>query len=87
MRTTVTIDDALLLEARQIAHRTNRTLGAVVEDGLRRIIGQPSAADAMPSSETRLPSHGSGGLRAGVDLENKDALAMLLGDEELRASA
>ena len=38
MRTTVTINDELLAGAKDLALRSVRTLGAVVEDGLRVLL-------------------------------------------------
>ncbi|MGV0815789.1 type II toxin-antitoxin system VapB family antitoxin [Mycolicibacterium boenickei] len=77
MRTTVNIDDALLAEAKIVAARTSRSLGSVVEDALREMLSRV----AHESTATfRLPTHGSGGLRPGVDLDDKEALAELLGD-------
>ncbi len=78
MRTTVTIDDALLAEARQLALTTGRTLGAVVDDALRVLLHERAADPAKPVD---LPAYGGSGLRPGVDLEDKDALAALLDDE------
>ncbi|MCG7611140.1 hypothetical protein BA059_18740 [Mycolicibacterium sp. (ex Dasyatis americana)] len=78
MRTTVNIDDALLAEAKVVAARTSRSLGSVVEDALREMLSRVAGETAAP--EFRLPTHGSGGLRPGVDLDDKEALAELLGD-------
>ena len=38
MKTTLNIQDELLIRAKQHAQRTGRTLRAVVEDGLRRVL-------------------------------------------------
>jgi plasmid stability protein len=78
VRTTVNIDDALLAEAKIVAARTSRSLGSVVEDALREMLSR--VADESRAPEFRLPTHGSGGLRPGVDLDDKEALAELLGD-------
>jgi Arc/MetJ family transcription regulator len=78
MRTTVNIDDDLLAEAKVLAARTSRPLGAIVDDALRALLRRP--ADQPGRADFRLPAHGSGGLHAGVDLEDKDAVAELLGD-------
>ena len=83
MRTTLTIDDFLLSEAKLVAARTHRTIGSVFEDALRQML----AKTADPRSTTRavsLPTGGGSGLRPGVDLENKEQIAELLGDNELR---
>jgi Arc/MetJ family transcription regulator len=76
VRTTVNIDDQLLAEAKVLAARTSRSLGAVVDDALRSLLRR----DESRPTAFRLPTHGSGGLQPGVDLDDKDALAELLGD-------
>lgn len=40
MKTTIQIPDSLFEEARQLAHRENTTLKALVQEGLRRIISE-----------------------------------------------
>jgi Bacterial antitoxin of type II TA system, VapB len=78
VRTTVNIDDNLLAEAKVLAARTSRPLGAVVDDALRAMFRR--GADEHGRKEFRLPTHGTGGLQAGIDLEDKDALAEVMGD-------
>ena len=80
MRTTVDIDEHLLAEAKQLAAGTHRTLGAVVDDALRKLMAD--AAARRREGEVKLPVDGRGGLQPGVDLEDKEALAELLGDNE-----
>ncbi len=79
MRTTVNIDDHLLAEAKILAARTSRSLGAVLDDALRSMFRRNTERDAR--GEFRLPTHGTGGLQPGVDLDDKDALAELIGDD------
>lgn len=81
MRTTVNIDPDLLSEAKQIAARSHRSLGSVLEDALRRMIAGTTRAPAETSTVS-LPVHGSDGLRPGVDLANKEQIADLLGENE-----
>lgn len=85
MRTTVNIDERLLAEAKLIAVREHRTIGSVLEDALRALIDQQNE-EPSPTSYG-LPSYtpSVSGLRTGVDLENKDQMADLLGDNELKA--
>lgn len=75
MRTTVNIDEHLLEAARQLAVRTHRPLGDVVDDALRLLLAQ-SAQGATTALD--LPTFGGSGLRPGVDLEDKDGLYALL---------
>jgi len=82
MRTTVNIDDHLLEEAKVLAARTSRSLGSVVEDGLRALLHRNNPGTSAGTFV--LPTHGIGGLAPGVDLEDKDALAELTGDNAPR---
>jgi hypothetical protein len=81
VRTTVTIDDELLKRARQRALQSGRTLGSVVEDALRLLLAEHHIRQQPFALE--LPTYGGSGLRPGVDLEDKDALAELLDDPVL----
>ena len=83
MRTTVTIDDDLLRQAKSVAARTGRNLGDVVDDGLRALlVERPKSAGCRVT----LPTFGGSGLQPGVDLEDKDALAALLDEPGDRAA-
>ncbi|TSD95305.1 DUF2191 domain-containing protein [Skermania sp. ID1734] len=81
MRTTVNIDDELLTQAKMLAARTSRSLGAVVDDALRVLL----KAQSVSAEQTgwRLPSANLGRLQPGVDLEDKESLANVLGDNDL----
>jgi hypothetical protein len=79
VRTTVNIDDELLVRARELATRTRRSLGDIVDDALRVLMAQRQGTTA-PAPVT-LPTDGGSGLQPGVDLEDKEALAALLDDE------
>lgn len=80
MRTTVNIDDALLTEIKLISARSRRPLGDVIDDALRRMLSEP---DRATHAHAPVPTYGQGGLQPGVDLEDKEALADLLGDNRL----
>jgi len=82
MRTTVNIDDHLLAEAKVLAAQTSRSLGSVVEDGLRALLHRDGSQPG--TAVFRLPTHGSGGLAPGVNLEDKEAIAELNGDNASR---
>ncbi len=78
VRTTVNIDEHLLAEAKAVAARTRRSLGEVIDDALRAALVERAA----PHQRARvvLPTDGGSGLQPGVDLEDKEAMAELLGD-------
>lgn len=76
------IDDELLREARARALSTRRSLGDVVDDALRLLLGRHEA----PDQSVELPVFGGSGLQPGVDLEDKDGLARIL-DEDRDARA
>lgn len=80
MRTTVNIDDSLLTEIKLISARSRRPLGDVIDDALRLMLAQRTSA---PHARVPLPTYGRGGLHAGVDLEDTEALAEVLGDNRL----
>ena len=61
--------------------RPVRTLSEVVSDALRVSL----AEQAGPRREVTLPTFGGSGLKPGVDLEDKDALAALLGEDDRAA--
>jgi hypothetical protein len=86
MRTTLTIDDHLLSEAKAVAARTHRTIGSVFEDALRQMLARADDPRS-PTGAVSLPSDGGSGLQPGVDLENKDQIAQLVGDEDIHAPA
>jgi hypothetical protein len=77
VRTTLSIDDRLLKQAKREAARTGKPLGAIVDDALRVLF----ARGAGRRPPVRLSTDGGSGLQPGVDLENKDALAELLDRE------
>ena len=73
MRTTIKLDDDILIEAKAIAARTGRTFADVVEEAVRESFARRRAA--RPGSRSLdLPSFGSGGLRPGVDLDDSAGL-------------
>jgi len=84
VRTTVAIDDELVQAAKQVAARSDRTLGEVVSDALRAYLGGLDAARTRP--RVTFPRYGGSGLQPGVDLADKDALAELLDAGNHRAA-
>ena len=82
MRTTVTIDDGLLREAKVLAARTDRTVSGVLEEALRELLARQIESDERRRADFTLPSyHGDGFL---IDILDKDALADALGDNDPR---
>jgi hypothetical protein len=81
VRTTVNISDDLLVEAKLLATQSRRPLGAVIDDALRVLL-KGSAAEPG-SAAWSFPTAGVGGLRPGVNLEDREALAELLDDNAL----
>jgi hypothetical protein len=81
VRTTVNISDSLLAEARLLAAKTRRSLGSIVDDGLRLLLKREGRE--APPGEWTFPTDGGSGLQPGVNLEDKEALAELLGDNDL----
>lgn len=73
------IEDHLLKRAKELAAQSGRSLGDVVDDALAVLIARTDTATAAPA--VALPTDGGSGLRPGVDLEDKDALATMLGDD------
>ena len=73
MRTTLNIADELLIEAKQLAARTGRTLTSVVEDALRAAFSRASTP-RKEAERFELPTSGEGGVLPGVDLDNSAAL-------------
>jgi len=75
MRTTVTIDDQLLIEVKTVAARSGRTLSAVIEDAIRTEMARRSdRGHRIPP----LPTLSGGGLLPGVDLDDSAALMDLM---------
>jgi hypothetical protein len=72
MRTTITIDDHLLREAKAEALRTNRTLGEVVSEGLRSVLGRRRKSDRQPRAS--LITFKGSGMLPGIDLDDSGEL-------------
>lgn len=68
MKTTLTIDDGVMVRLKREAARTGRTMSELVEEAVRRLLERkPAIADLPP-----LPSFKSGG--ALVDVGDREAL-------------
>ena len=75
MRTTVTLDDALFMEAKLLAVRRRTTLTALIERGLRDVVERETAAPLTP---IELPAWNFGRRLPGVDLNDNSALLDLM---------
>ena len=83
MRTTIRLDDDLLVEVKQIAARSNKTLTSVIEDALREMLARQRRTEER--TPVRLTTASGGGLQPGVDLDDSAALLSLM--EEFRDPA
>jgi hypothetical protein len=72
MRTTITIDDHLLQEAKAEALRTNRTLGEIVAEGLQSVLGRREKPNRQP--RTSLVTFKGSGVLPGIDLDDSAEL-------------
>ncbi len=79
MRTTVTIDDDLLAQAKAQAAVSGKTLNTIVEDALRVMLASRGRDEQQQVIE--LPTF-AGSLRPGVDLDDSAALHDLMDGNE-----
>ena len=82
MRTTITIDESLLREAKVLAARTDRTVSSILEEALRELLARQVESDERRLASFSLPTYNSGGFL--VDILDKEALADALGDNDSR---
>ena len=82
MRTTITIDDALLAEAKRRAAERGQTLGELVEDHLREGLAR-AATPTRPLEEIPV-FHGRGGVKPGVEVTSNASLLEAMEDGTLR---
>ena len=89
MRTTLNIDEELLVAYKRLAARTHSSLSHVIQDALREALTLRRDREARPPIRLCALPQG-GGLAPGVDLSNHAALTDLLeqpGDDDLRRRA
>jgi hypothetical protein len=84
-RTTLTIEDSLLAEYRQLAARSHRSLSGVVQDALREALEARKARGTQRSVDLPVFEGGSG-LQPGVDLDSTAALLDLMEHADRAAS-
>ena len=83
-KTTINIEDAIMERLKEEAARRNTTMGALVEAGIRRILGEGEAPAPVAAELPPLPLHHMG--KPLVDLADREALYEVLDrerDEEL----
>ena len=73
MKTTIDIADSMLKAAKEAAAREGTTLRALVEEGLRAVLGRRRAK--APRVRLRDASFKGNGMQPGVDVSRWDAVA------------
>jgi predicted DNA-binding ribbon-helix-helix protein len=81
MRTTLTIEDRIARDLKQIAHRSGKPFKVVVNETLRA--GLAAGEEPAKPKRYRLRPVSLGGVRRGINLDKALALADSLEDEEL----
>ncbi len=79
LRTTVRLEDDLILKAKAVAARQNRTLTSLIEDGLRLAIAVPAPQSRRKQADFPV-STCTGGTLPGVDISRSSDLLDLLED-------
>jgi predicted transcriptional regulator len=82
MRTTIRLDDDLLVRAKRAAVERGTTLTALIEDALRRALA-PDVPEARPP--LALPTFRGDGLQPGVDLDDTASLLDLMEERDARS--
>ena len=82
MRTTLRINDQLLIEIKLYAARSGQTLTAVIEDGLRQMIDRQKQSEKR--KKVKLLTVQGNGTLPGVDLDDSASLLDFM--EEANAS-
>ena len=78
MRTTINVDDQLLLSAKHQAVDRGVSLASIIEEALRQSLAQP--VQAQERTPIRLITASGFGVKPGVDLDNGRALLDLMDD-------
>jgi hypothetical protein len=81
MRTTLTIEDRIARDLKQIAHRSGKPFKVVVNETLQA--GLAAGQERRKPKRYRLRAVSLGGVRPGFNLDKALALADSLEDEEL----
>jgi hypothetical protein len=83
MRTTLTIEERIARDLKQLAHQTGKPFKVVVNETLRA--GLAAAQERPKPKRYRLRPASLGGVRPGIDIDKALALADWLEDEQLAA--
>ena len=78
MRTTVRLEDSLLIEVKKLAAESNTTLTAIIDEALREKLARRQ--QPKPRRKIRFTTFKGNGLRPGVDLDNTAALLDIMED-------
>jgi hypothetical protein len=81
MRTTLNLEDDLLIQAKRLAAQLGSTLTAVIEDALRVQLLRVRDTRERPAPALTAFGEPGGGLGPGVDLDDSAALLALMEDE------
>ncbi len=84
MRTTVTVDDHVLRQAKEETARTGETLGHIVEEALRERFARRRLTPEQRRPIPELTTSGGTGVFPGVDLDNNAGLLDLMDDYDER---
>ena len=76
MRTTISIDEHLLKEAKKAALASETNLSALIESALKDMLARRH--QKVRKVPVRLPTFGGKGLKAGVDLDDTASLLDLM---------
>jgi hypothetical protein len=80
MKTTLDIDDELLVKAKAVSARERKSLTALIEEGLRLRLRRPGPRKRL-RSHTLAIHRGQGGLAQGVDPRSNRSLLDALNDD------
>ena len=80
MRTTIRLDDELLVAAKLYAARTGKTLTAVIEDALRETLARQQEWEGQ--EPVKLTTVSGNGIHPGVDLDDSAALLTLMEESD-----
>jgi hypothetical protein len=81
MRTTLTLDDRLAKELKEVAHRAGKPFKVVVNETLRE--GLRSKRARPPRKPYRLTTFSLGGVIGGLNLDKALAISDAIEDEEI----